>query len=258
MTETLVAVERGDDGVAVVRLQNGKVNSLSSEALRQIRDAGVALAADPPGAVVVTGSERIFAAGADISELTGPEAVRAMGTLFLDAFNAVAAIPRVVIAAIAGPAFGGGCELALACDFRIAAETARFSQPEILLGIVPGGGATQRLTRLVGPARAKDLIFSGRQLRAAEALAIGLVDEVVPAAELVDRARSRAAEFAAGPLVAQGMAKQAIDEGLDLSLEEGLALEQDMFEEVFRTADAGIGVASFLENGPGQATFTGR
>ncbi len=257
MTEPLVAVERGDDGVAVVRLQNGKVNSLSSELLRQLRAAAEDLTADPPGAVVVTGSERIFAAGADISEFGGPEKGREIGTLFLEALNAVAAIPRMVIAAVSGPALGGGCELALACDLRIAGDNARFGQPEILLGIIPGGGGTQRLARLVGPARAKDLVLSGRAVRADEALRIGLVDEVVPAAELLDHVRARAAELAKGAVAAQALAKRAIDEGLDLSLAEGLALEQDLFEEVFTTDDAVIGVASFLENGPGKATFTG-
>jgi len=258
MTEPLVAVERGADGVALVRLQNGKVNSLSSDLLRQLRAAAEDLTANPPGAVVVTGSERIFAAGADISEFGGPEEGREIGTLFLEALNAVAAIPRMVIAAVSGPALGGGCELALACDLRIAGDTARFGQPEILLGIIPGGGGTQRLARLVGPAKAKDLVLSGRAVRADEALRIGLVDEVVPAAELLDHARARAAELAQGAVAAQALAKRAIDDGLDLSLAEGLALEQDLFEEVFTTDDAAIGVASFLEHGPGKATFTGR
>ena len=257
MTEPLVAVEHGDDGVALVRLQNGKVNSLSSELLRQLRAVAEDLTADPPGAVVVTGSERIFAAGADISEFGGPAEGREIGTLFLEALNAVAAIPRMVIAAVSGPALGGGCELALACDLRIAGDNARFGQPEILLGIIPGGGGTQRLARLVGPSKAKDLVLSGRAVRADEALAIGLVDEVVPAAELLDRARARAADLAKGAVAAQALAKRAIDEGLDLTLAEGLALEQDLFEEVFATDDAVIGVASFLEHGPGKATFTG-
>jgi enoyl-CoA hydratase len=258
MTEPLVTVERADDGVAVVRLRNGKVNSLSSELLRQLSAVAAGLTADPPGAVVVTGSERIFAAGADISEFGGPAEAREIGTLFLEALNAIAAIPRMVIAAVAGPALGGGCELALACDLRIAAENARFGQPEILLGIIPGGGGTQRLARLVGPAKAKDMILSGRQVRVDEALAIGLVDEVVPTDELEARARTRAAELARGALAAQALAKRAIDDGLDLTLAQGLALEQDLFEEVFATDDAGIGVASFLESGPGKATFTGR
>src|SRR5690606_23450502 len=161
------------------------------------------------------------AAGAEISEFGGPAEARAIGALFLEALNAVAAIPRVVIAAVAGPALGGGCELALACDLRIAAENARFGQPEILLGIIPGGGGTHRLARLVGPARAKDLVLSGRQVRVDEALGMGLVDEVVPTDELLDRARARAAGLARGALAAQAMAKRAIDEGLDLGLERG-------------------------------------
>jgi len=258
MAEPLVAVERRDDGVAVLRLQNGKVNSLSSEVLRQLSAAAESLTADPPGAVVVLGSGRIFAAGADISEFAGPDEARVIGRLFLEALNAVAAIPRVVIAAVAGPALGGGCELALACDLRVCSTGAKFGQPEILLGIIPGGGGTQRLVRLVGPARAKDLILSGRQVRAEEALRIGLVDEVVEPESLEDRVFELAAAFAAGPVQAHAIAKRVIDAGLESSLVVGLELEQDAFVEVFATDDARIGVASFLENGPGKAQFTGR
>ena len=258
MSDPLVAVERRDDGVAVVRLQNGKVNSLSSEVLRQLRAAAESLTAAPPGAVVVVGSDRIFAAGADISEFAGPEEARSIGRLFLEALNAVAAIPRVVIAAVAGPALGGGCELALACDLRVCSTSAKFGQPEILLGIIPGGGGTQRLARLVGPSRAKDLILSGRQVRADEALRIGLADEVVEPEELESRALELAAQYAAGPLQAHAIAKRVIDAGLDGSLADGLELEQDGFVEVFGTNDARIGVDSFLENGPGKAQFTGR
>lgn len=182
----------------------------------------------------------------------------AQGHAFLTALNAVAAIPRVTIAAIGGYALGGGCELALACDLRVAADRAKLGQPEILLGIIPGGGGTQRLARLVGPARAKDLILSGRQVGAEEALAIGLVDEVVPGDELEAHVRSRAAAFAAGPVQAQALAKRAIDEGLDRTLAAGLTLEQELFLASFATEDAAIGINSFLEHGPGQATFTGR
>ena len=258
MSELLVAVERRDDGVAVVRLQNGKVNSLSSEVLRQLRAAAESLTAAPPGAVVVVGSDRIFAAGADISEFAGSQEARSIGRLFFEALNAVAAIPRVVIAAVAGPALGGGCELALACDLRVCSTSAKFGQPEILLGIIPGGGGTQRLARLVGPSRAKDLILSGRQVRADEALRIGLADEVVEPEELESRALELAAQYAAGPVQAHAIAKRVIDAGLDGSLADGLELEQDGFVEVFGTDDARIGVASFLENGPGKAQFTGR
>jgi enoyl-CoA hydratase/carnithine racemase len=258
MTEQLVAVERGDDGVAVVRLQNGKVNALSSEVLRQLKAAAEDLTANPPGAVIVTGGDRIFAAGADITEFAGPEEARVIGRLFLEALNAVAAIPRMVIASVTGVALGGGCELAMACDLRIASDTARFGQPEILLGIIPAGGGTQRLTRLVGPAKAKDLVLTGRAIKADEALAIGLADEVVPADELEAHVRAKAAELAKGPVLAQALCKRAIDEGLDGALGAGLELEQDLFVEVFGTDDARIGVTSFKENGPGKATFTGR
>ena len=258
MSQPLVTTERRDDGVAVLRLDNPKVNALSSEMLRQIEAAAGELSADPPGAVVVSGGDRLFAAGADISEFAGPDEARRIGGLFLSALNAVAAIPRATIAAVSGFALGGGCELALACDFRLASSRARFGQPEILLGIIPGGGGTQRLARLVGPARAKDLILSGRQVGADEALAMGLADRVVEPEALLDEALGWAASFARGAVVAQGIAKAAIDSGLETDLDAGLRIEQDRFVEVFGTDDARIGVESFLENGPGHARFTGR
>ena len=254
----LVQVERRDDGVALVRLDNPKANALSSELLRQLEVVAADLTDDPPGAVVVTGGDRIFAAGADIKEFGGPEEARAVGGRFLSAFDAVAAIPRCVIAAIAGFALGGGCELALACDLRIASERAKLGQPEILLGIIPGGGGTQRLARLVGPSKAKDFILTGRQVAADEALRIGLVDQVVPADELHERALALAAELARGAVVAQGLAKNAIDQGFHGTLGAGLELEQRLFAELFGTEDARIGVASFLEHGPGKAQFVGR
>ena len=253
----LVSIERRDDGVAVVRLQNPKVNAISSEVLRQIRAAVDALNANLPGAVVVTGGDRLFAAGADITEFKGPDEARSIGGLFLDAFNALAALPRPTIACISGFALGGGCELALACDFRIGSSKAKLGQPEILLGIIPGGGGTQRLARLVGPAVAKDLIFSGRQVAAEEAQRIGLLDRVTEPDDLEAAALAWAAELAAGPSAAIGLAKAAIDRGLEGTLAAGLDLEQDLFVEVFKTNDAEIGVASFLEHGPGKATFTG-
>jgi enoyl-CoA hydratase len=258
MAPLLVHTERRDDGVAVVRLDNPKVNALSMDVLRQLEAAANALTDDPPGAVVVTGGDRLFAAGADIAEFGGPDEAERIGDLFLRALGAVADIPRATIAAVAGVALGGGCELALACDFRIASSRAKFGQPEILLGIIPGGGGTQRLPRLVGPARAKDMIFSGRQVGAEEALRIGLVDEVVEPDALHDRALAWAAEFASGAVLAQGLAKRAIDRGLDITLGGGLDLEQQLFVEVFESDDAQAGITSFLENGPGNATFRGR
>jgi enoyl-CoA hydratase/carnithine racemase len=258
MAPLLVHTERRDDNVAVIRLDNPKVNALSMEVLRQLESAALALTDDPPGAVVVTGGDRLFAAGADIAEFGGPDEAERIGDLFLRALGAVADIPRATIAAVSGVALGGGCELALACDFRIASTRARFGQPEILLGIIPGGGGTQRLPRLIGPARAKDMIFSGRQVGAEEALRIGLVDEVVEPDALQDRAIVRAEELASGAVLAQGLAKRAIDRGLDITLGGGLDLEQQLFVEVFESDDAQAGVTSFLENGAGKAKFRGR
>jgi enoyl-CoA hydratase len=258
MAPLLVQIERRDDGVALLRLDNPKVNALSLEVLSQLEAAADALSDDPPGAVVVTGGDRLFAAGADISEFGGPFEAERIGDLFLRALGAVADIPRATIAAVSGVALGGGCELALACDFRIASTRAKFAQPEILLGIIPGGGGTQRLPRLIGPARAKDMIFSGRSVGAEEALRIGLVDEVVEPDALHDRAIARAVELASGAVLAQGLAKRAIDRGLDITLGGGLDLEQQLFIEVFESDDAQAGVTSFLENGPGNAKFRGR
>jgi enoyl-CoA hydratase len=258
MPNDLVHVERRVDGVAVVTLDNPKVNALSTALLRQLEDAARALTDDPPGAVVVTGGDRVFAAGADISEFGGPDEANRIGDQFLRSLNAVADIPRATIAAVSGVALGGGCELALACDFRIVSTRARFGQPEILLGIIPGGGGTQRLPRLIGPARAKDMILTGRQVDADEALRIGLADEVVEPDALFNRALERAVELARGPVLAHGLAKRAIDRGLDITLNGGLDLEQQLFVEVFATDDAKTGVASFLENGPGKAAFKGR
>jgi len=254
----LVHVERRADGVAVITLDNPKVNALKGELLAQLHAAALALTDDPPGAVVVTGGERIFAAGADISEFGGPDEAGPITAGFHTALNAVAAIPRFVIAAVSGYALGGGCELALACDYRIAGERAVFGQPEILLGIIPGGGGTQRLARLVGPSRAKELCLTGRQVKAEEALRIGLADEVVPNEVLHERALALAAEAAKGAVAAQALCKRAVDDGLSGSLADGLALERAAFVEVFRTEDSRIGVTSFLASGPGNADFVGR
>lgn len=258
MTDALVQLDRRADGVALVTLANGKVNALSQALLAELHAVAEELVASPPGAVVITGGERIFAAGADISEFGGADEARAITAGFHRALDTVAAVPRFVIAAVAGYALGGGCELALACDYRIAGDRAVFGQPEILLGTIPGGGGTQRLARLVGPSRAKELCITGRQVRADEALRIGLVDEVVPGDELHDRALALAAECARGAVLAQAMAKQAIDRGLAASLDAGLRIEQELFTESFRTEDSQIGVRSFLADGPGKAQFVGR
>ncbi len=254
----LLTLERRPDGVALITLANGKVNALSTELLAEIQAAATELTNDPAGAVVITGGGRLFAAGADISQFGGPDEAATIGAAFHDALDAVAAIPRFVIAAVSGYALGGGCELALACDYRIASEKAVFGQPEILLGIIPGGGGTQRLPRLVGASRAKEMCLTGRQVRADEALRIGLADEIAPPETLMGRALGLAADVAAGALTAQAICKRAIDGGLDVSLAGGLGLERAAFVEVFHTDDARTGVASFLEHGPGNATFTGQ
>jgi enoyl-CoA hydratase/carnithine racemase len=253
----LVLLDRRDDGVAVVTLNHGKVNALSGAVIARIREVATELTLDPPGAVVVTGGERIFAAGADITEFGGVEEARIITDSIHGALDAVAAIPRFVIAAVAGYALGGGCELALACDYRIVSERAVFGQPEVLLGTLPGGGGTQRLPRLVGPSRAKELCLTGRQVKADEALRIGLADEVVPSDQLHDRAFALAAECARGAVLAQMYAKQAIDEGMSRSLSDGLLVEREKFVASFATNDSQVGVQSFLANGPGKAEFTG-
>jgi len=267
MTETptstapFVRIENHGEGptrVAVLRLDRPKVNAISPELTADLQRCVDELAADLPGAVIVFGGERIFAAGADIARFGGPDEARIIGAMLRRAFDALAALPRMVIAAVAGYALGGGCELAMACDVRIVADSATFGQPEILLGIIPGGGGTQRLARLVGSSRAKDIMMSGRQVKADEALRIGLADRVVPGASLFEEALAWAQEFARGPLTVQGYCKRAIDAGLSGSLAEGLTIEQDMFVAAFRTADAKIGIASFLSSGPGKAEFTGQ
>jgi enoyl-CoA hydratase/carnithine racemase len=259
VADDLIAVETRADGVVLVTLRNPPLNALSRAVLTALAETAARLTADPAvKAVVVAGDGKAFAAGADISEFSDGEAAREIGAHFRRAFDAVAAIPRPVIAAVHGVALGGGLELAMACDLRIAADTARVGQPEILLGIIPGAGGTQRLSRLVGPARAKELIWSGRQVKAEEALVIGLVDRVVPADELRDRALEWAGAFAQGAVLAMGMAKAVIDRGLDGTLAAGVDLEADAFVEVFGTEDAATGVQSFREQGPGKARFTGR
>jgi len=255
---SFVRLDRRPDGVAVLRLDRPKANALSMALLSELEHHVHALRTDLPGAVVVWGGERIFAAGAEISEFGGPEEARRVGGHFRAALDALAGIPRATIAAVNGFALGGGCELALACDFRVVADNARLGQPEILLGIIPGGGGTQRLPRLVGPARAKEIVLSGRQVGAEEALRIGLADRVVPAASVLDVALAWAAELARGPVAAHGIAKHAIDQGIQADLAQGLDLEQDLFVEVFGTEDARTGVRSFLEQGPGKASFAGR
>jgi enoyl-CoA hydratase len=253
-----VTLERRDDGVALIRLDRPKMNALSIEVLRQLRAVIDDLAEDLPGAVVVWGGPRIFAAGADVSEFGAPGSAAVVADGFRAVGDGLASLPRTVIAAVNGYALGGGCEVALACDLRVAADNATFGQPEILLGVVPGGGGTQRLARLTGSSRAKDLILTGRQVRADEALSMGLADRVVPRDDVLTEALALAGSLAGGALAAQALAKRAIDGGLDGSLADGLDREKEAFVASFETADATIGIKSFLAHGPNQAEFTGR
>ena len=259
MTDDLVLTDVRADGVATLRLNRPPMNPLSQALLREVADAALALGADDQvKAVVVLGSEKAFAAGADIKEFGDQAAAKKIGRQFRAAFDRVAAIPRPVIAAINGFALGGGMELALSCDLRVAGETARLGQPEILLGIIPGAGGTQRLARLLGPARAKDLVFSGRFVDAQEALRIGLVDRVVAPDDAYTAAREMAGRYVEGPAMALRAAKAAIDGGLDGDLASGLRLETALFTSLFATEDRTIGMTSFVQNGPGKAAFVGR
>lgn len=256
--QDLVLLERLENGTAVVTLNSPKVNALSTQLLARLLEVAKELTAQPAGAVVITGGDRLFAAGADISQFGGADDARRIGGAFHAALNAVADIPAIVIAAISGYALGGGCELALACDYRIASTKAVFGQPEILLGIIPGGGGTQRLPRVVGASRAKELMVTGRQVKADEALRIGLADEVVEPEALMARALELAGTISSGATVAARIIKRVVNDGTETDIASGLAGELAAFEEVFRTEDSQIGVKSFLENGPGKATFTGR
>jgi enoyl-CoA hydratase len=255
--EGLVLVDSPLPGVFVLTLNAPKVNALSTAMLSRIHYLATDLTILNARAVVITGGDRLFAAGADISEFGGPEDAARIGASFHAALNAVAALPCFTIAAVSGFALGGGCELAMACDYRIASTKAVFGQPEILLGIIPGGGGTQRLPRLVGASRAKEIMITGRQVKADEALNIGLANEVVEPDALMARALELASSVASGATVATGLIKRAVDEGMQRDLVQGLALELELFEEVFHSTDSQIGVASFLENGPGKASFTG-
>jgi enoyl-CoA hydratase/carnithine racemase len=250
-----------DDGVGTIRLDRPKMNAIDEQLHLEVRAAAQEAAErDDVRAVVLYGGERVFAAGADIkamSQLDGAT-MADWGRELQNSFRAVAVIPKPVIAAVTGYALGGGYELALCADFRVLGSSAKIGQPEIQLGVIPGAGGTQRLARLVGPAKAKDLVFTGRHVGAEEALDIGLADAVVPDDEVYSTALAMAKKFAAGPPLALAAAKRAIDEGLDMPLAQGLTLESELFAELFDTEDQKTGMASFVEHGPGKATFVGR
>jgi enoyl-CoA hydratase/carnithine racemase len=249
------------DGIATIRLDRPKMNALNAQVQAEIGDAAAQVSADAAvRAVVLYGGERVFAAGADIKEMAtkGYPDMAAQATRLQGAFNVVADIPKPVVAAVTGYALGGGLELALCADFRVLGESARVGQPEILLGVIPGAGGTQRLPRLIGPAKAKDLIFTGRHVGAAEALAIGLADKVVPDDGVYQAARDLVAQYATGPALALAAAKQAVNKGLEVDLATGLEIERVYFASLFATEDQKTGMRSFVENGPGKAVFGGR
>jgi enoyl-CoA hydratase/carnithine racemase len=244
--------------VATIRIDRPKLNPLNARVQRELGEAAAVVTEhDAIRAAVLYGGEIAFAAGADIKEmadLSYTDMVKHSAVL-QSTFAAVARIPKPVIAAVVGFALGGGCELAMCADLRIAADNAKFGQPEIKLGLIPGAGGTQRLSRLVGPARAKELIYTGRMIGAEEALRIGLVDRVVPAAETYEAALALAAELADGPAYALRAAKTAIDRGLEVDLDTGLEIERMQFAALFATADRATGMRSFIEEGPGKAVF---
>ncbi len=250
-----------EDGIGTIRLDRPKMNALNLQVQAELGQAAAEVSErDDIAAVIVYGGERVFAAGADIKEMEAMSFVdMAKASVGLQAFTrALAAIPKPTVAAITGYALGGGCEVALACDFRIAANDATLGQPEILLGIIPGAGGTQRLARLVGPAKAKDLAFSGRFVSAQEALDIGLVDELAEPDQVYAVARERMSRYVGGAAIALRAAKEAIDKGLDVDLQTGLDIERMLFASLFATQDRAEGMASFVANGPGKARFSGR
>jgi enoyl-CoA hydratase/carnithine racemase len=248
-------------GIATIRLDRPKMNALNGQVQREIGAAAEQVSADPEvHAVILYGGGRIFAAGADVKEMSEASQAEIMDLAagIQNAFKAVARIPKPVVAAITGYALGGGLELALCADFRVLGEGAQIGQPEILLGIIPGAGGTQRLPRLIGVSKAKDLVYSGRFVNATEALAIGLADMVVPDADVYTAARGLAGRYVAGAPLALRAAKQAIDAGLGVDLDDGLEIERLHFTGLFATEDQDAGMTSFLADGPGKATFSGK
>ena len=250
-----------EGGVGTIRLDRPKMNAINAQLQEDLLACAVeATTREDVRAVVLYGGERVFAAGADIKEMSGLAYADMVswGTRLQDVLKVVARIPKPVVAAINGYALGGGFELALTADFRVVGERAKVGVPEIQLGVIPGAGGTQRLTRLVGPAKAKGMVFTGRHVEAEEALALGIADRVVPDADVYDAARELAASFATGPAIALRAAKQAIDDGLELDLDSALRLESALFAGLFATQDQRTGMSSFLEQGPGKAVFEGR
>ena len=248
------------DGIGTVRLDRPPMNALNRQLQEEIRTAArEATVRSDVKSVIVYGGEKVFAAGADIKEMADLSYVQ-MSEIVGDlqsALGSIADIPKPTVAAITGYALGGGLELALGADRRIVGDNVKLGTPEILLGIIPGGGGTQRLARLIGPAKAKDLVFTGRFVGADEALSIGLVDEVVAPDDVYEASRRWAGQFTGAASRALAAAKAAIDQGLDTDLDTGLKIEQHVFAGLFATKDRTIGLESFIENGPGKAKFVG-
>ena len=216
------------DGVATIRIDRAPVNALNSQVQEELREVATECGRrDDIRAVILWGGSKVFVAGADVKEMHTMSAqdMQRRGAAVSSSLDAIAQLPKPVIAAVTGYALGGGCELALTADFRISADNAKWGQPEILLGVIPGMGGTQRLARLIGPSKAKDLIYTGRFVGAEEAHQLGLVDVVVPADEVYATAQAMAAKFARGPALALRAAKAAIDGGLQTDLASGLKLE---------------------------------
>jgi enoyl-CoA hydratase/carnithine racemase len=250
-----------DGGIGTIRLDRPPMNALNKQVQEEIRAAAVEASASPEvRTVIVYGGQKVFAAGADIKEMAELSYVdmAARAGQLTSAFTAVAEIPKPTVAALTGYALGGGLELALCCDRRIAGDNVKVGQPEILLGIIPGAGGTQRLARLVGPSKAKDIVYTGRFVEAGEALSLGVVDEVVAPDDVYEAALRWAGQFVSGPARALAAAKAAIDIGLDSSLADGLKVESQVFAALFATEDQKAGMRSFIENGPGKATFSGK
>lgn len=250
-----------EDGIGTIRLDRPKMNALNKQVQEEIRDcAREASANDEVKAVIVYGGEKVFAAGADIKEMESMtyQDMTSRAHDLQACFTAVAEIPKPTVAAITGYALGGGMELAMCCDIRIAGDNAKVGQPEVLLGIIPGGGGTQRLARLVGPAKAKDINFTGRFVDADEALRIGMIDKVVAPDEVYAAAKEWAGQFRNSASLALRAIKAAVDGGLNGDLATGLKLESNLFASLFASDDQKIGMKSFVENGPGKAQFTGK
>jgi enoyl-CoA hydratase/carnithine racemase len=247
-----------DGGVVTIRLEHPPLNTFDTAMRRALTDAAGEITEDETArAVVLTGGERVFAAGGDIDQLATMdyEAVVGWNRAMQHAVRGFARLPVPVIAAVNGYALGGGMELALAADYRIVSSGATLSQPEVLLGIIPGSGGTQRLCRLVGPARAKELLMSGRHVEASESLRLGLVEQVVDG-DAYPAALAYARKLAAGPRFAIQAIKEAVDHGGDAPMETGLALERSLIAGLFATQDRTTGMQSFLTEGPGTAEFT--